>query len=106
VRVVEQTLEGDRPVWVLEATPASGHPEQFYFDVETGLLLRRDSLQAAPDGDLPIVHRYSNYKAVDGVQVPSLLRHKDPALEWQVKFTDIQNNVAIDPAKFARPAAQ
>jgi hypothetical protein len=105
VRVVEKAMEGDRPVWVLEATPSDGPSERFYFDVENGLLLRHDSVQAAPDGEeVPIEHRYSNYIAVDGVQIPSLLRHKDPSLEWQVTFTEIRNNLAIDPRKFAKPS--
>jgi len=105
VRVVEKTMEEDRPVFVLEAVPAEGPAEQFYFDAETGLLLRHDSTQSTPDGDIPIEHRYSNYISVDGVQVPTLLRHRDSDLEWQVKFTEIRHNVPIDPAKFAKPAA-
>ncbi len=103
VRVVEKTMEEDRPVWVLRATPAHGPAEQFYFDADTGLLLRHDSTQSIPDGDLPIEHRYSNYIAVDGVEVPSLLRHRDSSLEWQVKFTEIRHNVPIDPSKFVKP---
>ncbi len=104
VRVVEKTMEDDHPAWVLQATPADGPPELFYFDAQTGLLLRHDSTQSTPEGDIPIEHRYSNYIAVDGVQVPTLLRHRDPAIEWQVKFSEIRHNVAIDPAKFAKPA--
>jgi len=105
VRVLEKTTEEDHPAWVLEATPVGGSPEKFYFDAETGLLLRHDSTQASPDGDVPIEHRYSLYISVDGVQVPTLLRHKDAAREWRVKFTEIRNNVAIDPSLFEKPAA-
>jgi len=105
VRVVEKTVEGDRPAWVLEAKPPSGHAEKFYFDAERGLLVRHDSTQFLPEGEVPIEHRYSNYIAVDGVQIPSLLRHKDPTVEWQVKFTEIRNNVAIDVRKFAKPGS-
>lgn len=104
VRVVERTMEDDHPAWVVQATPADGPPELFYFDAQTGLLLRHDSTQSTPEGDIPIEHRYSDYIAVDGVQVPTLLRHRDPAIEWQVKFSDIRHNVAIDPSKFAKPA--
>lgn len=104
VRVVEKTTEQDRPAWVLQAVPAEGQPELFYFDAQSGLLLRHDSTQTTPDGDVPIEHRYSNYIAMDGVQVPTLLRHRDPEIEWQVKFSEIRHNVAIDPAKFAKPA--
>lgn len=106
VRVLEKTTEEGRPAWVLEATPADGPAEKFYFDAETSLLLRHDSIQASPEGDVPIEHRYSLYIAVDGVQVPTLLRHKDAAREWQVKFTEIRNNVPIDPATFAKPGSQ
>ncbi len=105
VRVLESTLEGGIPVWVLEATPAGGPAEKFYFDAQNGLLVRHDSTQFTPEGEVPIEHRYSDYIAVDGVQVPSLLRHKDPSIEWQVKFTEIRNNLAIDPHKFAKPSA-
>jgi len=107
VRVLEKTEEGDRAAWVVEATPATGSAEKFYFDTETGLMLRHDSLQAGFEGaSVPVVHRYSSYVAVDGIQVPTLLRHSDPQIEWQVKFTEIHNNVPVDPAKFSKPPSQ
>ena len=106
VRVLERVDEDGRSAWVLEAKPASGPAEKFYFDAETGLLARHDSTQSTPEGEQPVEHRYSNYIAVDGLQFPSLIRHRDPSLEWRVKFTEIRNNAAIDPARFAKPAAQ
>jgi hypothetical protein len=106
IRVVEKTIEGDRPAWLLQATSSGTPPEEFYFDTENGLLLRHDSTESTPDGDVPIEHRYYNYISVDGVQVPTLLRHRDPSLEWQVKFIEIRQNVPIDPAKFAKPTAR
>jgi len=105
VRVLEKASEGDRPVWVLEATPAEGGPEKFYFDAETGLLLRHDSTQFSQGEEVPIEHRYSNYAPVDGVQVPRLLRHKDPKVEWQVTFSEVRQNVPVDAAGFSMPAA-
>ncbi|HVN09076.1 MAG TPA: hypothetical protein VMV61_08900 [Patescibacteria group bacterium] len=105
IRVVTKVMEADRPVWVLQASPAQGPPEIFYFDVETGLLVRHDSVQATSEGNVPSEHRYLDYITVDGVQVPSLLQHRDPHVAWQVKFTDIRQNVPIDPAKFAKPSA-
>ncbi|HKO05079.1 MAG TPA: hypothetical protein VJW51_10035 [Candidatus Acidoferrales bacterium] len=106
VRVLERVVEEGRPAWVLEATPAGGPAEKFYFDTETGLLVRHDSTQSTPEGEQAIEHRYSDYITVDGAQFPSLLRHKDPSLEWRVKFTEIRNNVAIDAGRFAKPVAQ
>ena len=103
-RVLEKSEEEGRPVWVVEATPPGGTPEKFYFDAESGLLLRHDSVQVTPDNEVPIEHRYSDYAPVDGVLVPHLLRHKDPNVEWQVTFTEIRQNVAVDAALFSMPA--
>ena len=105
VRVLEKASEEDRPVWVLEATPAEGGPEKFYFDAETGLLLRHDSTQFSQGEEVPIEHRYSDYAPVDGVQVPHVLRHKDPNVEWQVTFTEVRQNVPVDAARFSMPSA-
>ena len=104
LRVLEKSTEDGRPVWVLEATPPAGSPEKFYFDAETGFLLRHDSVQLTPGSAIPIEHRYSDYSPVDGVQVPHTLRHKDPNVEWQVTFTEVHQNVSVDPARFAKPA--
>ena len=105
-RVINRVSEGARTAWVLEATPAGAPAEKFYFDTETGLLLRHDSVQAGFEGDVAIVHRYSDYASFDGVQVPTVLKHTDPQVEWQVKFTDVHNNVPVDQSKFTKPAAQ
>jgi len=105
VRVLEKASDGDRPVWVLEATPPEGGPEKFYFDAVTGLLVRHDSTQFSQGEEVPIEHRYSNYAPVDGVQVPHFLRHKDANVEWQVTFTEVRQNVPVDAARFSMPAA-
>jgi hypothetical protein len=105
IRVLEKATEEGKPVWVLEATPPGGEPEKFYFDAESGLLVRHDSLQITAGSSVPIEHRYSNYGPVDGVQVPWMLRHKDPNVEWQVTFTEIHQNVPVDPARFSKPAS-
>ena len=105
LRVLDKAAEGGRPVWVLEAAPPSGSIEKFYFDAESALLVRHDSTQLSPGSEVPIEHRYSDYAPVDGVQVPRVLRHKDPNVEWQVTFTEILQNVTVDPSRFAKPAA-
>jgi hypothetical protein len=103
VRVLDKVTEGDRTAWLVEAKPLAGTAERFYFDTETGLLLRHDSVQAGTDGDIAIVHRYADYVVVDGIKVPTTLHHSDPGLEWDVKFTEIHNNMPVDVSKFAKP---
>ena len=104
LRVVDKADEGNGAAWVLEAKPATGNAERFYFDTETGLLVRHDSIQATADGEIAIVHRYSDYTAVDGIKVPTLIHHTDPNIEWDVKFSEVRNNVPVDPARFTKPS--
>jgi hypothetical protein len=105
-RVLGKEKVGDREAWVLEATPKDADPENFYFDTETGLLLRHDAVQITPEGRVNVEQYYSDYMAVDGLRLPTTMRHIDPQTTWQVHFTEIAHNVPIEAAKFAKPAAQ
>ena len=96
----------DRPVDVIEGrTPGRGRVK-LYFDKETGFLVRSVRYSVTAVGTVPITVVYSNYRDVPGVGV------KLP-YTWQVTWTNgrgtfnvtaLQPNVAIDAARFGRPA--
>jgi hypothetical protein len=104
-RVTGKAKVGDRTAWVLEATPAGESPETFYFDTETFLLLRHDGVEPTPDGKLNVEQYYESYSTLDGVHIPSRLRHVDPKATWTVTFTEVKHNVVIDAAQFQKPVA-
>ncbi len=106
LHVTGKAKAGERDAWVLEAKPPEGAPEKFYFDAKSSLLLRHDSVQITPDGPIPVEQYYEEYSTVDGIQVPTLLRHVDRDNIWTVKFTEISHNVPVEPSKFAKPTAQ
>jgi outer membrane lipoprotein-sorting protein len=96
------TLIDDRRVQVVQAT-AGGSRVKLYFDRETGLLSRLVRYTKTAVGPLPTQIDYSDYREVAGVKMP---------FQWRVTWTsgqalftlaDVQPNVAIDPAKFAKP---
>lgn len=95
---------GDSEAYRVEAASANGAKERFYFDVRTGLLLRVSKVIDSPLGALPQNTDYSDYRDVSGVKVPFTVRvvHVDGATiyHWQ----EIQANVAIDDARFEKPA--
>jgi photosynthetic reaction center cytochrome c subunit len=95
---------GDSEAYRVEATAADGAKEQYYFDAKTGLLLRVSKVIDSPLGALPQNTDYSDYRDVSGVKVPFTVRvvHVDGATiyHWQ----QIQANVAIDDARFEKPA--
>ena len=96
------TLINDRPVQVVQAL-AGGSRVKLFFDKETGLLTRVVRYSKTIVGPVPIQIDYSDYRDVAGAKMP---------FQWRLTWTDgqsmyilddVQPNVAIDPAKFAKP---
>jgi hypothetical protein len=97
---------GDSEVYVVEATPANSSMETWYFDTQTGFLVRQDVERESPMGKQAIQVFLSNYKEVDGVKLPFMLHQVTPQFTFDIKLDEIKHNVAIDDAKFVKPTAQ
>ena len=97
---------GGRDAYVLVCTPSGGSAEKMYFDKENGLLVRHDVERDSPQGRSPAQQFLTDYKDVDGVKVPHTLRMVGAMGEMTIKITEIKQNVPIDDAKFAKPAAK
>jgi hypothetical protein len=94
----------DRAVEVVQATTGTTRVKLF-FDQQTGLLTRVVRFSQTIVGSVPTEIDYSDYREVAGVKMP---------FEWRLTWTDgqstytlddVQPNVAIDPARFTKPAA-
>jgi len=102
-RVNHPTTINDRPVSVVQGSGPSGLVATFYFDNESGLLVRMVRYANSAMGRVPTQTDYADYRPVAGVMMPyrwtfSWLDGRDT-----VVLTEIQPNVPIDAAKFARP---
>ncbi len=97
---------GERDAWLIEAEPASGTVEKWYFDVDNGLLLRQDVQRESPQGSVELQMFFLDYREVDGVKLPFGLRQVLPGMEITIKLDEVKHNVEIDESKFAKPAAQ
>ena len=95
-----------RDVYVLRATTTAGKREQLFFDVETGLLVRRTSSTTTLIGTIPEQVDFSDYRDVDGLKLPFTIRVSaiDPTYSVVRKFTEIKLNVPVDPKRFNKPA--
>ncbi len=105
------TIDGHQ-VYVVVGTPQGDTPETLYFDVLSGLLVRRMNYLTTPVGGSPYRRNYDDYRDSNGVKVPFTV-HMDPAsprtLLWPqstLRVLTVTDNVAIDDAKFAKPASQ
>lgn len=101
---------GAAEAYVVVGQPSEGIPVRLYFDTKSGLLLRRFTVVPTAAGDSPFQVDYEDYRdAGSGVKYPFRI-HMEPAgsrtelvTHSTVRVQHIQENVAIDDAKFIKP---
>ena len=93
----KENIDG-REVYVVDAIPETGNPENLYFEVASGLLFRRDVVY----GKTPVHHYFEDYKDIDGIKLPLTLRSEGP-IKLVTRLKEIKHNVAIDDVKFKSP---
>ena len=94
----------DKLVRVLQGSNPRQPPVNFYFDGSTGLLLRVLRFVDTAVGRVPFQIDYSDYRDVAGVKIPYKW-----VLTWTngqstTELSQVQANVAMDAARFAKPA--
>jgi hypothetical protein len=95
---------GGREMWVVvRSTPES--TTSYDFDVETGLLRRRMTINHTAVLPIPEQVDFEDYRDVDGVKMPFIIRRSaiDTYDSWTRTFTEIKRNVAVDESLFAQP---
>jgi photosynthetic reaction center cytochrome c subunit len=93
-----------RSVNVLQGTGTGGFTATLYFDVESGLLTRVVRYANSAMGRVPTQFDFEDYREVAGVKIPFKWTFAWVSGRDVVELTDVQPNVAIDAAKFAKPA--
>jgi photosynthetic reaction center cytochrome c subunit len=104
-RVGPPTVLDDREVHVVQGTTARGATATLYFDMESGLLVRQVRYTDSPVGRIPTQIDYSDYRDVAGVKMPFKWTRTWLDGRDMFEITEVQPNVAIDAARFAKPAA-
>jgi hypothetical protein len=101
---VSGTLLDDKSTNILQGTNPNELPVNFYFDAESGLLVRIVRWNRTAVGIVPTQIDYSDYRDVNGVKMPHhiVLTWTDGQNTYELK--DIRPNVPIDAARFNRPA--
>ena len=97
------TLIDDRPVHVVQGTQADDTPVKFYFDGETGLLLRMLRYANTRIGLNPIQVDYADYRTVSGVEMPFMVTVTWTDGRSVYEFSEVEPNALIDASRFARP---
>ena len=93
---------GDRDCNILRMALPDKRRVRFYFDKETGLLLRRVIQTDTPIGTDPEQIDYEDYRDVDGVKVAFTIKssYLDTNYSSLRKFTEIKHGVKIESSIF------
>jgi hypothetical protein len=110
-RLIVEGVEkiGDRETYVVVAVPQGENPEHFYFDTQSGLLLRHQTVSRSAVGDVPFATDFEDYRdAGNGVKIPFVVHIVGPSRPDCATITvdKVQLNAAIDNTKFAKPESK
>jgi hypothetical protein len=103
--LVGKSKIGDSESYVIDATPWNGTVEKLFFDIRTGLLLRRYLESESILGMFPLQTDYEDYRDVDGIKQPFLIRWSMPGRSWGRKIAEMKQNVPVDDAQFNPPSS-
>jgi len=95
---------GETPVISLTGTRPGLPPVRFFFDANTGLLVRMVRYADTPIGRMPTQIDYADYRDVGGAKAPFRWTLSRPNGRFTIQLKDVKANVPLDDAKFAKPA--
>ncbi len=103
-RVGAPAVIADRDMTMVQGTLNGKFPVNLYFDDETHLLARSVTYADSPVGYSPIEVDYADYRELGGLKVPYKFTATWLDGKSIIQLNEVQANVPIDAAKFARPA--
>jgi len=91
---------GYREVFVLDLQPATGAVVRIYFDTQTYLPVRVNTVELLGTIAVPVEIYLDDYREVDGVKYPFSLTQSFPKLTLVFTVKEIKHNVPIDARMF------
>jgi photosynthetic reaction center cytochrome c subunit len=106
LRVEYPEIVDDRQVNVVVGTRQGRASWKFYFDAQSGLLVRVIRYAESPLGLDPTQIDYRDYRVVDDVQVPFSWTISRSGSRYSIRIDKIQQNVPMDDEKFRKPSSK
>jgi photosynthetic reaction center cytochrome c subunit len=98
------TLGQEHSVDVVQGTGPRGILVTLYFDRKTSLLVRELRYGNSPIGRVPTQIDYADYRDVNGMKLPFRITYAWLDGRDSIVLKEIKTNVAVDEAKFGKPA--
>ncbi len=87
----------------VQMTAKEGQPETRYYDKQSHLLVRTNMIVKSEMGEIPAEISVGEYRDVDGVLTPFLIRQKVLQQEFTITLQSMKTNVEIAKDQFALP---
>lgn len=104
-RLVAMAQIGDQQAYVVMGRAPDGTPERLFFDVKTGLLIRRTWQYPTIFGPLFYQADYSDYRKQDGVAIPYQTTWWAGGFGWTDTVKSEKTNAPVASAEFEPPSA-
>lgn len=96
----QYTLKGIEQVngkdaYALAVKSPAGRQFTNYYDVQTGLLVKKVTVMESPQGSMTISSVLSDYKPFNGVQLPTKLANDIGPMQFEITFNDIKVNSGL-----------
>jgi hypothetical protein len=103
-----ENVDGEE-VYVLESKPTGSSMERLSISTKSNLLIRQEAQFEGPQGKIDVTVRLTDFRPVDGVKYAHNMKFKlragEQELEFSIKLKEVKHNMAIEDAKFAKPAS-
>jgi len=87
-------------------TPSKGSGmEQFFFDRDSGLLVKMTQTLPTALGDIPVEMTMGDYRDVDGIQTPFLMTQSAMSQNMAMHIDKVAYNAKIPEGRFDLPPA-
>ena len=103
LKLIDKVKDGFRHVYLVEAVLPGARPEKLYFDVDSGLLVRRDLTLTMSRGPVRAEVYYSDWREIDGVKIPFRMTQSMPTVKFVTTFEEVKHNVPVDDTIFRKP---
>lgn len=101
------TVNG-REAYLVLGVPNGDTPERLYFDVQTGLLVRRQAFTQNSIASIPVQTDYLDYRDSGGVKYPSTIKISDVTatpMYTVLHVNKVDFSTPIDAAKLTKPVS-
>jgi len=106
MKVTGRTKVGDRDAYTVLTHQPGGKTVILYLDAQTGLRIAEDSEGPNESGQVEKANvLFEDYRAVDGVQVPYIIRVTAPSISFVLTLKEVRTNEPVDDTMFAMPSA-